>query len=50
MDFSLFLTNKWICILLEGGVLVMRNVAQEGAVLMPDNSHSHLQATLLSLW
>lgn len=28
----------------------MRNVAVEGAVLMPDNSHSHLQATLLSLW
>ena len=49
MDFSLFLTNKQICTLFEGGMLVMRNVALDGAVSMPDDSYCQLQTTLLSL-
>lgn len=55
MDFSLFLTNKQICTLFEGSMLVMRNVAPEGAVLMPGDFYCHqttlpslLQATFLS--
>lgn len=46
---SVFLTNKQICTLFEGGMLVMRNVALDGAVSVPDDSYCQLQTTLLPL-